>query len=708
MLWTRKLKLLFGPSLLQNPSHTIYFKVFRTSLCGATCLDHAATRMVCGLCHRPDTDHTLSTSGPQRCKYTTHREDCPSGFRTKCTDQVVQHNAKSDDFIDENLLQAIDNLHLQNNTAEQINPSRELMALSTNQLQWLGIQPDQLQQLAQLGVQFGQAAIKQDPQPSQDSAGLASPLTSVPPLPMSAPAMPKVTTPQMSSMLAAPASLPWGSLRTAPPEVSSTPSLHQTTTPLAGIEQLVRQHVAQNEQTLQDYAQQSQPSSYSGPLMPEIRQDPRAQQQVSKIMDLLKSVNPVFGQSAALPSNPPPPPMSTIGNSNPLSQLQQLLGIQAAATPAPPPQAPSLDHLYQQLLDQRPRQMSSAVPLHSQQNGLPEALLQALGVQPQNPSPQLAPTPSQDDQLRGLIASLSYRPPAPAPTPPPATVATNQIPTAVLQQLQQNPSLLNQVLMNPSLLQLLSPPQTQPAPAAPRHGLLQPPRDATPSQQPVQKPLAQNHLNQGMLNGRTQVRPTEYSKYCQVDYSAKVTTENSNLVMFVYGYINQILASLQGTISPMSTQELIGRLQHLLHLLELTATYSSNLDYCSYAWQRARNYNARIFSDLDHGILSWSSVSSKLDPTSMMQAIEAVPKPEKKKKDEEVKKVVKDDAPPCTKWNNCDAAGKCQYEVDNPGKKCMKPHICSFCFSKFGFTRTNHKEPACNKKKEQAEGSQPT
>lgn len=547
----------------------------------------------------PDTDHTLSTSGPQRCKYTTHREDCPSGFRTKCTDQVVQHNAKSDDFIDENILQAIDNLHLQNNTAEQINPSRELMALSSNQLQWLGIQPDQLQQLAQLGVQFGQAAIKQDPQPSQDSAGLASPLTSVPPLPMSAPAMLKVTTPQMSSMPAAPASLPWGSLRTAPPEVSSTPSLHQTTTPLAGIEQLVRQHVAQNEQTLQDYAQQSQPSSYSGPLMPEIRQDPRAQQQVSKIMDLLKTVNPVFGQSAALPSNPPPPPMSTIGNSNPFSQLQQLLGIQAAATPAPPPQAPSLDHLYQQLLDQRPRQMSSAVPLHSQQNGLPEALLQALGVQPQNPSPQLAPTPSQDDQLRGLIASLSYRPPA------------------------------------------------------------------------------------------------------------KVTNENSNLVMFVYGYINQILASLQGTISPMSTQELIGRLQHLLHLLELTATYSSNLDYCSYAWQRARNYNARIFSDLDHGILSWSSVSSKLDPTSMMQAIEAVPKPEKRKKDEEVKKV-KDDAPPCTKWNNCDAAGKCQYEVDNPGKKCMKPHICSFCFSKFGFTRTNHKEPACNKKKEQAEGSQPT
>ena len=157
----------------------------------------------------------------------------------------------------------------------------------------------------------------------------------------------------------------------------------------------------------------------------------------------------------------------------------------------------------------------------------------------------------------------------------------------------------------------------------------------------------------------------------------------------------------------MTDQELVGRLQHLLHLLELTATYSSNADYCSFAWLRARNYNARIFSDLDLGILDWSSVSSKIDPTSMMQAIEAVPKPEQRKKKEEETGKKKDEAP-CTKWNSCEVTGKCQYEADNPGKKCLKPHICSFCYLKFGFTRTTHKETSCNKKREQAEGNQPT
>ena len=81
----------------------------------------------------------------------------------------------------------------------------------------------------------------------------------------------------------------------------------------------------------------------------------------------------------------------------------------------------------------------------------------------------------------------------------------------------------------------------------------------------------------------------------------------------------------------MPESELIGRLQHLLHLLELTAMFSSNTDYSTFAWQRARNYNSRIFSDLDQGNLSWSNISPKLDPTSMMQAIEAVPKPETQK-----------------------------------------------------------------------------
>ena len=194
------------------------------------------------------------------------------------------------------------------------------------------------------------------------------------------------------------------------------------------------------------------------------------------------------------------------------------------------------------------------------------------------------------------------------------------------------------------------------------------------------------------------VRPTEFSRNCQVDYSEKVKSENANLVMFCYGYISQILLSRQGHIAQMSDSELNGRLQHLLHLLELTAMFSTNADYSAYSWQRARNYNARIFSDLDHGNISWPTIPSKMDPTSMMQAIEAIPKEFKERKTEKEKK--NEEGPPCSRWNSCEVSGKCSYEVENPGKTCNRPHICSYCYTKFGHTKTKHKESACRKKEE--------
>ena len=217
--------------------------------------------------------------------------------------------------------------------------------------------------------------------------------------------------------------------------------------------------------------------------------------------------------------------------------------------------------------------------------------------------------------------------------------------------------------------------------------------------QSQQKPLLQN-IQQGTHQGRVvHVRPTDYSRFCQVDYSEKIKAENSNLVMFSYGYIGQILASLQGSIASMTTPELVGRLQHFLHLMELTAMFSTNYDYSSFAWHRARNYNGRIFNDLDNGTLTWTSISPKMDPTSMMQAIEAVPKPDVKKKEEkDGRKDAEKSAPPCPKWNSCDVKGKCSYEVENPSRTCYKPHICSFCYTKFGHTKTNHKESSCMKK----------
>ena len=45
--------------------------------------------MTCGWCHREPDQHTLSSSGPTRCQYKTHRSDCPGNFSTKCADQII-------------------------------------------------------------------------------------------------------------------------------------------------------------------------------------------------------------------------------------------------------------------------------------------------------------------------------------------------------------------------------------------------------------------------------------------------------------------------------------------------------------------------------------------------------------------------------------------------------------------------------------------
>ena len=505
-----------------------------------------------------------------------------------------------------------------------------------------------------------------------------------------------------------------------PPDVSSkTPQTSLTGLPpnlLSGLDMLARQHAADNQQHL--LGQTDQQTSYTGPLMADIRRDRDTQDKVSLVVDALKNISPVFGQTSTpapalqgisplvqlqhqlssgnlgtthsasqpllqtiqealqnasqtqtplLSSQNPPLPLPN--SQEPLSQLLAALqGTPQQFLAPPPPQQPAQEQLLSQLCavlkGQTSRQPSPPPPPQPTQQAVLSQLLIALqgrGSQPSPPQPPQSPL----SQLRAALQGFTPQPPPP------------QDPLEVLRQLlQQAPAQSSQTRQ--------------------QYGLMEVSAQKTTGQS-QQKPLLQN-IQQGTQPAArvVHVRPTDYSRFCQVEYSEKIKAENSNLVMFSYGYVGQILASLQGNIAPMTTPELVGRLQHFLHLMELTAMFSTNSDYSSFAWHRARNYNSRIFNDLDNGILTWTSISSKMDPTSMMQSIEAVPKPEVKKKEE--KKDTDRSTPPCPKWNSCDVKGKCSYEVENPGKTCFKPHICSFCYTKFGHNKTNHKESSCMKK----------
>ena len=63
----------------------------------------------------------------------------------------------------------------------------------------------------------------------------------------------------------------------------------------------------------------------------------------------------------------------------------------------------------------------------------------------------------------------------------------------------------------------------------------------------------------------------------------------------------------------------------------------------------------------------------------------------------------------CPKWSTCEVDEKCQWEVENPGRTCNRPHYCLFCQKKFKQTR-KHKEADCRKKTELAgtDTDQPT
>ena len=99
------------------------------------------------------------------------------------------------------------------------------------------------------------------------------------------------------------------------------------------------------------------------------------------------------------------------------------------------------------------------------------------------------------------------------------------------------------------------------------------------------------------MTGLTHIRPTEFSKHCQVEYAKKVKNDSCNAILYTWGYVAQILLSRQGLITRMTDQKENGRLHHLLNVLELCAMQSSSLDFNSQAWLCARNYSDRVYQD---------------------------------------------------------------------------------------------------------------
>lgn len=218
--------------------------------------------------------------------------------------------------------------------------------------------------------------------------------------------------------------------------------------------------------------------------------------------------------------------------------------------------------------------------------------------------------------------------------------------------------------------------------------------------------------NNGSIMGNTKVctepQPHLYLSHSSTSYMGKVTEKNINLPCFALGYLNYLIAVCDGRQNKISSSEFMARMHGLANILEIVVTNSSSTDHQSTAWQIARDYSNRVFTDVEQGKKTWESMSSSLQTESYILAkdhLEVSLRSSKAAKPQydnswgkDPKKVDKKSlSVACHNYNSVQNEGNvCAWELSNPGMRCNRLHVCSHCFSKG--TQKCHRALECKSK----------
>ena len=156
--------------------------------------------------------------------------------------------------------------------------------------------------------------------------------------------------------------------------------------------------------------------------------------------------------------------------------------------------------------------------------------------------------------------------------------------------------------------------------------------------------------------------------------------------------------------------ELEARLQHLLHVLEVTLQTSTQSEYTGDSWKVARLYHTKVQQKVDSRQASWAQLTTMHHNATLphelmasMQELANKPKPKVGDvKDRFGDKNAKKDKRTCLTWNRSEVRGKCGWEVELSGEKCKFIHECSWCKSK-RYTPVDHQRVFCRKRLEAEE-----
>ena len=127
----------------------------------------------------------------------------------------------------------------------------------------------------------------------------------------------------------------------------------------------------------------------------------------------------------------------------------------------------------------------------------------------------------------------------------------------------------------------------------------------------------------------------------------------------------------------MSEDTMLGKLRHFINTMEVCCINSSATDFATYGWVVAKDYASKIDEEVDQRQATWNDVQTKVDTTTLLSAQLENPRPANKTQGtkattNEKKEVL------CTTYNTCKTEGKCEYEVNNPDKKCNRKHEYSY------------------------------
>ena len=191
----------------------------------------------------------------------------------------------------------------------------------------------------------------------------------------------------------------------------------------------------------------------------------------------------------------------------------------------------------------------------------------------------------------------------------------------------------------------------------------------------------------------------DWARKCPVLWAEKVAFDSTNAIVWLWGYLSELLDSRTNNPAALVHGVLEAKLQHALCVLEVCATHSEKTDFDSQGWKIARLYAHKVQAQLDRGLVTWESFAEfKANPhpselIAAKQELDQRQRVAKKTKGEEVKANV--GGPTCNTWNSSKVEGKCDWQVRNPDKgKCNRRHVCSYCSEK-GHMNTHHQKSFC-------------